>query len=367
MGAVLETSIGWESGRVSLSVLSDDVEKGIELLADLLRHPRFEAGEVEKAKNRKIESIRRRGDDPDTVAFLEFRAAVYGDDPRGRKSTVEGVSSVSRDDLVAFHRRNFHPDRLIVGVSGDFEAEEFIALWDSHFGDWPAVGSPADPLPVPRFSPPPEVRLLRKGFPQSTILLGHLAPSADSPDFFAFTLLNYILGGAGFNSRLTGEIRSNRGLAYSVGSWYRGDIGYGVFVAHCKTAPENTAEAVRLMREIIGEVSEEGVTAEELRWAKDAIINKLVFAIDSTAEVVSRKVAYEYDGLPADFLETYPERIEAVGREEILRLAQRVLRPRQAPMVVVGDGPNLAEDLAEFGAVVEVPREDLVPAGADGP
>lgn len=367
MGAVLETSIGWESGRASLSVLSGDVEKGIELLAELLRYPSFEAGEVERAKNIKIESIRRRGDDPDTIAFLEFRSAVYGDDPRGRKSTVEGVSSIARDDLVAFHHRYFHPDRLIVGVSGDFETEEFIALWDSHFGDWQTVGRPADTFPVPRLSPPPAVRLVRKGFPQSTILLGHLAPSVDSPDFFAFTLLNYVLGGAGFNSRLMGEIRSNRGLAYSVGSWYRGDVGYGVFMAHCKTGPENTAAAVRLMREIIADMREKGVTAEELRWAKDAIVNKLVFAIDSTAEVVSRKISYEYDGLPSNFLETYPERIEAVGREEILRLAQRVLRPRQASMVVVGDGPNLAEDLAEFGTVVEVPLEDPVPAGEAGP
>jgi predicted Zn-dependent peptidase len=367
MGAVLESSVGWESGRASLSVLSGDVEKGVELLAELLRYPRFEAEEVEKAKNRKIESIRRRGDDPDTLALLEFRNAVYGDDPRGRRSTVEGVSSISRDDLVAFHRRYFHPDRLIVGVSGDFETEEFIALWDRYFGGWPAVGRPADPVPVPRLSPPPTVRLLRKDFPQSTVLLGHLAPAVDSPDFFAFTLLNYILGGGGFNSRLTEEIRSNRGLAYSVGSWYRGDIGYGVFLAHCRTGPENTAEAARLMGEIIEDVREEGVTAEELRWAKDAIVNKLVFAIDSTAEVVSRKISYEYDGLPADFLETYPQRIEAVGLEEILRLARRTLHPRRAPLVVVGDGPDLVEDLAEFGTVVEVPLEDPVPAGEAGP
>ena len=367
MGAVLETSIGWESGRASLSVLSGDVEEGIELLAELLRYPRFEAEEVERAKNRKVESIRRRSDDPDTVAFLEFRKAVYGDDPRGRKATVEGVASIAREDLVAFHRRYFHPDRIIVGVSGDFETEEFIALWDRYFGDWSPVGRPAEPFPVPRLSPPPVVRMVRKGFPQSTILLGHLAPSSHSPDFFAFTLLNYVLGGAGFNSRLMGEIRSNRGLAYSVGSWYRGDVGYGVFIAYCKAGPENTVAAARLMREIIEEMREKGVTAEELRWAKDAIVNKLVFAIDSTAEVVSRKISYEYDGLPADFLETYPERIGAVGREEVLRLARQVLRPLQAPMVVVGGGPNLGEDLAEFGTVVEVPLEDPLPAGEAGP
>jgi predicted Zn-dependent peptidase len=366
MGAVLETSIGWESGRASLSVLSGDVEKGIELLAEILRYPRFEESEVERAKNLKIESIRRRYDDPDTVALLEFRAAVYGDDPRGRRSTVEGIASITRDDLASFHSRYFHPDRLIVGVSGDFEAEEFISLWDRHFGDWPPVDRAVEPFPVPRLSPPPVVRLARKGFPQSTILLGHLAPSVDSPDFFAFTLLNYILGGGGFNSRLMEEIRSNRGLAYSVGSWYRGDVGYGVFMAHCKTGPESTVEAARLTREIIEEVREDGVTAEELRWAKEAIINKLVFAVDSTAEVVSRKMSYEYDGLPPDFLETYPERIEAVGREELLRLARQVLRPRQAPMVVVGDGRDLADALAEFGTVVEVPLEDPVPAGDVG-
>lgn len=358
MGAILETSVGREAGHASLSVLSSDLEAGVGLLAAVLRTPRFAGEEVARAARRKIEQLRRSNDDPDTIAFRELRAVLYGDDPRGRTPEPEDISALTRDDLAAFHRRYFHPDRIIVGVSGDFEEGAFLRLWEREFGDWDPAGGEPEPLPVPRSTPPPAIYLASRDFPQTTIALAQFAPPLGSPDYFSFLLMNYILGGAGFNSRLTGEIRSNRGLAYSVGSSYRGGIGYGVLTAWCKTGPGTAPEALGLMVDVMDRVRREGVTVEELAWAKESIINSLIFSIDGPAEVVARRMSHEYDGLPPDFLERFPDLIRAVTAADVGRTAAGYLRPESAPVVVVGRNEGQREAFAGFGETVDVPLRE---------
>jgi predicted Zn-dependent peptidase len=349
LGAVLETGIGRQSGTASLSVLAPDLPVGIELLAEVLRRPVFDPAEVERVKRRKIEEVRRSNDEPDGIAFREFRTAVYGDDPRGRQSSPEMVAALTREDCVEFHARSFHPDRIIFGVSGLFDEDELLALVRRHFGDWRPSGEAAPEFPVPARPPRAAVFLAAKEVPQATLIMGHLAPPKNSPDFFAFSVLDHILGGAGFSSRLTSEIRSNRGLAYSVGSFYRGEIGYGVFGAYCMTKSASALEAARLMRGIIGDVRDRGVSAEELRRAKDAIVNNLIFSVDGTREVVSQRMAFAYDGLPEDFLERYRDRVEAVSLADVRAAAGRFLLPDAMATVVVGEEVALASGFGEFG------------------
>ena len=353
LGAVVETGIGRQSGTASLSVLAPDLAVGIELLADVLRTPVFDAAEVERVKRRKIEEIRRSNDEPDTIAFREFRTAVYGDDPRGRQSTPEMAAAITRDDLVDFHARSFFPDRTMLGVSGFFDEEQLLALVRRHFGDWPPAGAQAPAFPVPTRPPQSGVFLVPKELPQATLIMGHLAPAKDSAEFFAFSVLDHILGGSGFSSRLTSEIRSDRGLAYSVGSFYRGDVGYGVFGAYCMTKSASALEAARLMRGIIERIGVEGVSAEELRRAKDAIVNNLIFSVDGTREVIAQRLGFAYDGLPADFLERYRDRVEAVSLEDVRAAAVRFLRPDAMSMVVVGEDAALA-GMDEFGPVTRI-------------
>jgi predicted Zn-dependent peptidase len=353
LGAVLETGIGRQSGSASLSVLSPDLPIGVELLADVLRRPLFDPEEVERVKRRKIEEIRRSNDEPDEIAFREFRAAVYGDDPRGRRSSPEMVAALTREDLVAFHAGSFFPDRILLGVSGMFDEEEILTLLRRHFGDWVPAAAAAPAFPLPTRPAQAGAHLAAKELPQSTIIMGHLAPSKDSPEFAAFTLLDHVLGGSGFGSRLTSQIRSDRGLAYSVGSFYRGDIGYGVFGAYCMTKSASTLEAAHLMRGIIERVRAEGVSAEELREAKDAIVNNLIFSIDATDEVVAQRIGFAYDGLPQDFLERFRDRIEAVSPEDVRRTAQRFLRPEAMATVVVGEESAL-QGLEELGPVTRI-------------
>jgi len=353
LGASLETGIGRQSASASLSVLAPDLPVGIELLAEVLRTPVFDPAEVERVKRRKIEEIRRGNDEPDAVAFREFRTAVYGDDPRGRQSSPEMAAAITREDLVDFHARSFYPDRTMLGVSGLFDEEELLALVRRHFGDWRPAGLPAPVFPVPTRPPQADVFLAAKEVPQATLVMGHLAPPKDSADFFAFSVLDHILGGSGFTSRLTSEIRSNRGLAYSVGSFYRGDVGYGVFGAYCMTKSASALEAARLMRGIIERVRAEGVTAGELRRAKDAIVNSLIFSVDGTREVVAQRMGFAYDGFPEDFLERYRDRVEAVSLEDVRAAAARFLLPGAMSLVVVGEDAALA-GMEEFGPVTRI-------------
>ncbi len=354
LGAVLETGIGRQSGTASLSVLAPDLAVGIELLADVLRTPVFDPAEVERVKRRKIEEIRRSNDEPDAIAFREFRTAVYGDDPRGRQSTPEMAAAITREDLVDFHARSFFPDRTMLGVSGLFDEEQLLALVRRHFGDWRPAGAPAPGFPVPTRPPRAGVFLADKDAVPGDDR--HGAPGAaegftriTSP----FPCSNYILGGSGFTSRLTSEIRSDRGLAYSVGSFYRGDVGYGVFGAYCMTKSASALEAARLMRGIIERVGAEGVSAAELRQAKDAIVNNLIFSVDGTREVVAQRMGFAYDGFPEDFLERYRDRVEAVSLEDVRAVAGRFLHPDAMSMVVVGEEAALA-GFDEFGPVQRV-------------
>ena len=358
MGAILETSIGREAGHASLSVLSPDLERGIALLAAVLRTPLFAEEEVERAAGRKIEQLRRSNDDPDTIAFRELRAVLYGDDPRGRTPEPEEIAAITRDDLVAFHRRHFRPDRLLVGASGDFDGETFLQIWEREFGDWEPAGTDPEPFPLPVPSTERALHLAVRDFPQTTIALAQFAPPLDSPDYFSFLVMNYILGGAGFNSRLTEEIRSNRGLAYSVGSSYRGERGYGVLAAWCKTGEERAPEALGLMLDVMERVRNEGVTDEELRWAKESIINGLIFSVDRTAKVLSLRMAHEYDGLPPDFLERYPGRIASVTAGEVGRAAAEHLSPGGAPVAIVGRRGEGASPFSSFGRTVDIPLRE---------
>ncbi len=353
LGASLETGIGRQSGTASLSVLAPDLPVGIELLADVLRTPVFDPAEIERVKRRKIEEIRRGNDEPDAVAFREFRTAVYGDDPRGRQSSPEMVAAITREDIVDFHVRSFFPDRTMLGVSGLFDEDELLALVRRHFGDWQPAGAPAPVFPVPKRPPRAGVFLAAKDVPQATLIMGHLAPPKNSADYFAFSVLDDILGGSGFSSRLTSEIRSNRGLAYSVGSFYRADVGYGVFGAYCMTKSASALDAARLMRGIVERVRAAGVTAAELRRAKDAIVNNLIFSVDGTREVVAQRMGFAYDGFPEDFLERYRDRVEAVSLEDVRAAAGRLLHPDAMSMVVVGEDAALA-GFDEFGPVSRI-------------
>ena len=354
----VETGIGRESGSASLSVMKKDIDIGLKIFADVMMKPGFDQEKLALAKKQEIEAIRRRNDKPESIAFREFKRLLYKDNPRGRISTVESINFITRADLVEFHGKFFHPENVMLSVSGDFKRDDMVKKIRKAFEGWDKTESNIPEAPPPSYPLEKSMNYAFKDIPQSTIVLGHLSIRKTHPDYYAFKLLNFIVGGGGFNSRLTSEIRSNRGLAYSVGSFYRGDVDYGVFAVICQTKSATTAEVISMIYEILEDLRDNGATEKELSWAKESITNKFIFSFTSSAGIVNRQMQLEYEDMPEDFLERYQENISNIDLEDIKRVAEQHLHPDKSILIVVGNGEDFDKPLSRFGMVNKIDTKD---------
>ena len=359
----LSMSIGRHSGAASLDVLSKDLERGLKIFAGLLRQPAFEAPRVELAKLQAIEGIRRRQDHPGSIVGREFLKQLYGPEhPSARESTIESIKGITRDDLIAFHQRTVHPNGIILGVTGDFKRDEMLALLRATFGDWQKGEVPELNIADAREAGGPSiVRFVNKDTSQTHLRIGHLTIREDDPDYVPLAIANDILGGSSFRSRLFNDVRTKRGLAYSVGS--RLSVGMhdqGVWLMRAETKLPSTQEVISRFVANMERMRTELVTDEELAEAKQAYVNSFVFSFASPAAVVGRFVELEYDGLPKDFLQQLRARVIALSKEDILRAAQKHFRPNRLTIVAVGPGEALPKLLSGFGEVKEI---KLAPEG----
>jgi predicted Zn-dependent peptidase len=351
MAAQIEFFMNRESGGASLSVRKQDIPRALSIFASLLMKPAFDPVQLDLAKKQEVEAIRRSNDNPEEIAYREFRKVLYEGNPRGQVPTIESIENIRREDLVVFHKRFFQPNNMMLGVSGDFKKEEMIPALEEAFRDWgrSLIELPFIPTPLPR-----DKKLIYhapKNLPQSTILLGHLSLPLHHPDHIPFKVLNFILGGGGFNSRMTQEIRSNQGLAYNVGSFYQGRVGYGVFGAFCQTKSSTTHKAISLLYGIIERLRKNKPRPEELEWAKKSLISQFIFSFTSSASIVRQQMQLEYDGLPEDYLEKYQERVAAVNLEGLGRVAEKHLHPEKSLLLVVGQEEDFDKPLSAFGLV----------------
>jgi zinc protease len=343
-----------------LSLQADDLEVGLGLLADLLRRPAFAPERLELARKQAIEGIRRQNDEPEAIASRALMKAIYGAHPLGRTPTVATVSAIRCDDLIGVHRRYFHPNNLWLAVSGDFDRAALLALIEQTLGDWPRAEFTPQTIPAVTTAATPGVLVGQKDIPQTTILIGELGIDKSAPDLHAVRVMNYILGGGGFNSRLMREIRSNRGLAYSVYSYFQ--IGRrlpGPFVAGSETKSASTIEVVELLRQAMAEMREKEVSAAELTLARESLVNSFVFGFTDSHEVVSQLLRLDFYDYPPGYLETYRDRLAAVTAEDVLAAAREHLHPERQTVVLVGDGRTFDADPAILDLpVAPIPREE---------
>jgi zinc protease len=352
--ANLSASTGTYATTLDLSVQAGDLPLGLAVISDLLRRPGFAPERLELARKQVIEGIRRQNDLPSSIASRALSRAVYGDHPLGRTPTVESVSSVTRGDLHDFHQSYFHPNNTWVAISGDFDRENLLDLLDRQFGEWPRADFTPQPIPPVQESRSPKVLAGDKGVPQTTILIGELGIDKSDPDLHAVRVMNYILGGGGFNSRLMREIRSNRGLAYSVYSYYQvGRRLPGAFISGAETKSSSTLEVVELMRRIMAEMREEPVTDAELRLARESLINSFVFAFTDSHDVVTQIMRLDFFDYPEGYLESYRDQVAAVSKEDVLRAAREHLNPDRQKIVLVGDRNAFDVPLGALGIPVE--------------
>lgn len=357
MASAIESSIGEDMGTLSMSTLTKNLDRTLELYGELMMKPGFDQSRIELAKNQTIDAIRRQNDDPKGIAGREFKRAIYENHPLGRVATIESVSKISRSDMVELHEKYFTPKGMVLAVSGDFKRGDLIARLEKLFGDWQPREPKLPPVAMPEAGGGKQALLARKQVSQSVIRMGHLGLEKNNPDQYAVRVMDYILGG-GFTSRLMQQIRSDRGLAYHAGS--RFDIGRrfpGMFIAETETKAESTVKAITLMNEIISGMTRELVTEEELRQAKESIINSFIFGFTRADSIVTQQARLDFYGFPAGYLENFRDNIARVSREDILRVSRKYLHPESMTIMVVGDEKKFDQPLSTVAPVREIKLE----------
>ncbi|HQB39342.1 MAG TPA: pitrilysin family protein [Deltaproteobacteria bacterium] len=351
MASSVESSIGSDMGMVSMSSLSRNLQQTLNIFASVLLKPDFSEKRVEMTRKQMIEALRRQNDDPKDIAGREIGKAIYCDHPLGVVPDFASAAAITRSDMMAFHRRFYQPGNMILAVAGDFDPSDMLKRLNRIFGKSPAPRPELPHVAQPSENSVPEVLLVKKEVGQSVIRMGHLGLTKDNPDQYAVRVLDYMLGGS-FTSRLMMEIRTNRGLAYHVGSHF--DIGRrftGSFVVETETKPQSTLETVRLMKGIMSELQKAPVSEQELNTARNYMINSFIFGFTNPAAVATQRARLEFYGYPADYLEKYRERIAAVTRDDVLAAARKYLRPGAFRIVVVGDPARFDAPLSELGTV----------------
>ncbi len=352
MGASVETSIGMDSGTVGMKVMSRDVDEGFRLFADVITNPAFDEGRFTVLKQQMIEGIRRELDDPDSLVDREFHKLLFKGHPFGVFPTVGTVEAVSLQDCKDFYYRHVGPESFIIGVSGDFDPADVQRRFETLFAGFPRAGEKLGAIPPVEEKKTEGVYLIDRKLTQTAIRFGHIGISRSDPDYYDARVMNYVLGGGGFSSRLMKEVRSVRGLAYSVWSYFTGgDATKGAFMVGGETKSATTGEFIEVSRDIIREMVQKGGTVEEVEFAKEAIINSFIFGFDKNMDVLGRYLWMEYYGMQKNYLEAFRANIQAVTAKTALESAKRRLHPDSLLVVAVGDKSVIGPALEKFGAV----------------
>ena len=366
IGGSVETNVGLTSGSARVNVLSGYIDYGLDVLAEVLRRPVFAQEKIDLAKMQGRTFISRRNDDIGTIARREYQKLIYGaESPYARQTEYATLDAITRDDLVQFHATWFHPENVQMAIWGDFDRDSILAKIKSHFGDWEHGTQEVPPLPKVDYNWRSKVYYINKpDADQSYVRMGHIGGEMTDPDYTDIIVMNSILGG-GFGSRLTDEVRTKLGLAYSVGGRYICNFGYpGYFFAVASTKPGSTIQAARAMIKEIKSMQTEPPTKEEMEKGKDGYLNSFVFNFDRRSEVINRMMTYDFYGIPENFLEEEKEGVEKVTPEAVVKAANADLRPDEMIVLVVGNAEKFDEPLESLGLGTPDTVDITIPSGA---
>ncbi len=325
-----------DSVSISARFLTENRDAAVALLRAAIHAPRFDADAVERVRAQVIASRRNDAKDPDSIARQTFSRLAFGDHPYGTdgEGTVESVAALTRQDLQQAHRDVFARDRLYIGAVGDITPEALGALIDDLLGDLPARG---------RDIPGPAEVLLTGGVtvvdfdtPQSVAVFGQAGIERRDPDFFAAYVLNQVLGGGSFESRLMNEVREKRGLTYGVYSYLAPRDLAAVYLGSVASANDRIGEAVRVIREEWAKAATQGVTAAEVEAAKTYLTGAYPLRFDGNGQIARILAGMQMEGLPIDYIATRNAQVEAVTVEDVNRVAADLLDPEGLRFVIVG-------------------------------
>lgn len=336
---------GDDAVSVSARFLTETRDEAIELLRASITAPSLAPEAIERVRAQVIAGLNSGLKDPDTIARNTFAGLVFGDHPYGspEEGTIESVSALTRDDLLAAHRAVFARDRVYVSAVGDITADELSALLDRLLGDLPETGAPLPGRADQNL--PGGIEVVDFDTPQSSVIFGQPGIDREDPDFFAAYILNHIIGGGGFESRLMTEVREKRGLTYGVYTYLSDKDNGEVWVGSVSSANDRVAEAIAVIREQWARIREEGVTAEELNDAKTYITGAYPLRFDGNGTIANIAVGMQIDGFPKDYIATRNDRMNAVTLEDVNRVARELLDPDKLTFVVVGRPEGLSSTI----------------------
>ena len=363
--AKVETGGGPDSTSISLTCLKGDFDDVFKVFADLLRNPEFRADKLELAQKQADDGISRRNDEIGEIAARESAKLAYGaDNPYAREPEYSTIAAIARQDLIDWHKTYVHPNRIILGISGDFDSTAMEAKLRTAFEAWPKGSElPKDEI---QYHPakPGYYLVSKEDVNQSAIHMVALGTTRNNPDYYAIAVFNEAFGG-GFSSRLFNDIRTKRGLAYSVGGGIGTNFGHpGIMQFAAGTKSQTTIESIQALDEDINNLGKQPITEDEIRQAKDAILNAFIFRLDSPDKVLNERVTYEFYGYPADWLDKYPAEIQKITAADVNRIATKYVHRDQLAVLVVGNAKEFDKPLTSLGSVKAIDIAIPPPPGA---
>ena len=326
---------------ISASMLTENREAATALLKSSIMEPRFDQEAIDRVREQVLAGIRSAATDPSSIAGDAFYLSAFGDHPYGqdKSGTIEGVSALTRDDIVDAFGRVFALDRIYVSAVGDITAAELGALLDTLLGDLPETAAPL--APRAEYGLTGEVEVIPFDTPQSVALFGHQGITRDDPDYMAAYVANEILGGSGFEARLMTEVREKRGLTYGVSSFLSPMEYNELILGSVRSDNTKIAEAIEIIHAEWAKMAETGVTAEELEDAKTYLTGAYALRFDGNAPIARIMVGMQMSDLPVDYIRTRNDELNALTLEEVNRVAARIYDPEALHFVVVGQPVGL--------------------------
>jgi zinc protease len=363
--AKVETSGGPDSTEISLSCLKDDFDDVFKVFADLLQNPEFRADKLDIAQKQIYDAISRRNDQIGSIAARESAKLAYGkDNPYAREPEYSTIAAVTRQDLIDWHKTYIHPNHIILGISGDFDAGAMEAKLRAAFEAWSKGGDLAKDVVQYDPAKPGNYQISKDDVNQSSVHLIALGTTRNNPDYYAIAVFNEAFSG-GFSSRLFNDIRTKRGLAYNVGGGIGANFGHpGILQFVVGTKSQSTIESIQALDEDIDNLTKQPISDDEIKHAKDAILNAFVFRLDSPDKVLAERMTYEFYGYPADWLDKLPAEIQNVTPAEVNRVAAKYVHRDQLAVLVVGNAKQFDKPLSSLGPVKEIDITIPPPPGA---